>query len=239
MGIQERRERERERRRQQIMVAAKRVFSNKGFGKTTMEDIAKDAELSPGTIYLYFKNKDELYASLSLRILHYLLIRMEHVTTEKGLDLAQRMESLKQAIIDVYEFDPLILINMFHLQSGEALKDLSEDLLDQIKAITQKAFAAMAIIFKEGIEKGVFAVQRPETLASILWALFSGIVLWEETRKTVEGKDSDLKENFSIAFDLFTRGLTIGNPARTTARSGYRNRHVAGMNGRYSGALVK
>ena len=77
MGIRERKERERERRRQQIIVAAKRVFSEKGFNRATMEDIATEAELSPGTLYLYFKNKDELYASLSLRILQYLLIRME------------------------------------------------------------------------------------------------------------------------------------------------------------------
>ncbi len=60
MGIQERKERERERRRQQIIVAAKRVFSDKGFNRATMEDIAKEAELSPGTLYLYFKNKDEI-----------------------------------------------------------------------------------------------------------------------------------------------------------------------------------
>ena len=40
MGIQERKKRERERRRQQIIVAAKRVFSEKGLNKATMEDIA-------------------------------------------------------------------------------------------------------------------------------------------------------------------------------------------------------
>lgn len=239
MGIQERRERERERRRQQIMVAAKRVFSNKGFGKTTMEDIAKDAELSPGTIYLYFKNKDELYASLSLRILQYLLIRMEHVTAEKGLNLEKRLESLKQAMLDVYEFDPLILINMFHLQSGEALKDLSAELLDQIKAISQKAFAAMASIFAEGIDTGVFTGHRPDTLASIMWALFSGIVLWEESRKTIEGKDSDLKENFNIAFALFTKGLTIGDPGRTSAQNAYQHRKTPVVESRYSGSLAK
>ena len=45
MGIQERKERERERRRQQIMVAAKRVFTDKGFGKATMEDIANEFDL--------------------------------------------------------------------------------------------------------------------------------------------------------------------------------------------------
>ena len=39
MGIQERKERERERRRQQIIVAAKRIFKDKGFGRATMEDM--------------------------------------------------------------------------------------------------------------------------------------------------------------------------------------------------------
>ena len=84
MGIQERKERERERRRQQIIVAAKRIFKDKGFGRATMEDIAKEAELSPGTLYLYFKNKEDLYASLSLRILQYLGIRIEHVDRDAG-----------------------------------------------------------------------------------------------------------------------------------------------------------
>ena len=56
MGIKERKKREREMRRQQIMVAAKRVFTQKGYEKSTMEDIAREAELSPGTLYLYFEN---------------------------------------------------------------------------------------------------------------------------------------------------------------------------------------
>jgi AcrR family transcriptional regulator len=67
MGIHERKEREKERRRQQIMVAAKRVFSVNGFSKSTMEDIAREAELSPGTIYLYFKNKDEYIMNKALK----------------------------------------------------------------------------------------------------------------------------------------------------------------------------
>ena len=98
MGIQERKEREKERRRQQIMVAAKRVFSDRGFNKATMEDIAQEAELSPGTLYLYFKNKEELYASLSLRILQYLLIRVEHVNEEKDAGPEEKLKSLVDAM---------------------------------------------------------------------------------------------------------------------------------------------
>ncbi len=121
MGIQERKQRERERRRQQIIVAAKRVFSEKGFSKSTMEDIAREAELSPGTLYLYFKNKDDLYASLSLRILQYLNIRLEDVKKKKDIDPRKKIDAIKEALYDVYQFDSMILINMFHLQSSETL----------------------------------------------------------------------------------------------------------------------
>ena len=105
MGIQERKEREKERRRQQIIVAAKRVFSEKGFNKATMEDIAKEAELSPGTLYLYFKNKEELYASLSLRILQYLHIRVSHVHKEPDANPVDKLDALMVAMYDVYDFD--------------------------------------------------------------------------------------------------------------------------------------
>jgi AcrR family transcriptional regulator len=207
MGIQERKERERERRRQQIMVAAKRVFSVKGFSKATMEDIAKEAELSPGTLYLYFKNKDELYASLSLRILQYLLIRLEHVNAEPDLSPDQMIELLKETMYDVYEFDPLILINMFHLQSSEALKNLTPELLSEIKDLSQSSLNAMAKIFEKGINKGAFVEKKPLVFSDIVWSLFSGIVLWEESKRIINQESNSLKETLEIAFEIFAQGI--------------------------------
>jgi AcrR family transcriptional regulator len=208
MGIQERREREKERRRQQIMVAAKRVFSIKGYSRTTMEDIAKHAEVSPATIYLYFKNKDELYASLSLRILQYMLVKIEHVTSEKDMDVIQRMNALKEAMYDVYEFDPLILINMFHLQSGDTIKNLSTELLSDIKNLSRKSLSAISNIFKRGIDEGVFIENKPVALSDILWAMFSGIVLWEESKKNINDGKNYLRQTFDTAFEIFMRGIT-------------------------------
>lgn len=208
MGIQERKEREKERRRQQIIVAAKRVFSAKGFTKATMEDIAKEAELSPGTLYLYFKNKDELYASLSLRILKHLNIRLEHVKNESFDSHARRIASLKKALYDVYEFDPLILINMFHLQSSETLKNLSPELLTEIKTLSRNSLGTMADIFKDGIDDGVFIDKHPVALADILWALFSGIVLWEESKRIINQEKDYLKPTMEAAFEIFRQGIT-------------------------------
>ena len=206
MGIQERKEREKERRRQQIIVAAKRVFSEKGFNKATMEDIAHEAELSPGTLYLYFKNKEELYASLSLRILQYLHIRVEHVNKE---DLApeQKMDALVEAMYDVYAFDPLILINMFHLQSSETLKNLSPKLMSEIEELSRKSIGAIARIFEQGIDSGLFLNRHPVALADIFWALFSGVILWTTSKKIFNEEKDYLKDTLKIAFEVFSRGI--------------------------------
>ncbi|BBO68809.1 AcrR family transcriptional regulator [Desulfosarcina alkanivorans] len=207
MGIQERKEREKERRRQQIIVAAKRVFSEKGFNKATMEDIAKEAELSPGTLYLYFKNKEELYASLSLRILQYLHIRVTHVNKETSLSPDQKLAALMEAMYDVYDFDPLIIINMFHLQSSETLKNLSESLLTEIKELSKKSIGAIAKIFEEGMDKGIYVDRHPVALADIFWSMFSGVVLWEASKKIISSEKDYLKSTLATAFELFERGI--------------------------------
>jgi AcrR family transcriptional regulator len=206
MGIQERKEREKERRRQQIIVAAKRIFSEKGFNKATMEEIAKEAELSPGTIYLYFKNKEELSASLSLRILQYLHLRVTHVNKSDS-DPQKKIEELMEAMNDVYDFDPLIIINMFHLQSSDTLKNLSDQLLHEIKELSNKSHGIIASIFAEGIREGKYIDHNPTVIADIFWALFSGAVLWEASKKIIN-KDKDyLKPTLKIAFEIFNRGL--------------------------------
>lgn len=196
------------------MVAAKRVFSIKSFSKATMEDIAKEAELSPGTIYLYFKNKDELFASLSLRVLHYMRNRLESVYNEKDIEPEQKIEALMEALYEVYEFDPLVLVNMFHLQSSETLRNLSPSLLSNILELSRSSFNSMSKIFKEGIKKGVFIDRHPIALADIVWSIFSGVVLWEGSKRLIDSKKDYIKSTLEIAFEIFSRGIkTCSDPA--------------------------
>jgi AcrR family transcriptional regulator len=211
MGIKERKEREKERRRQQILVAAKRVFVNKGFGKATMEDIANEAELSPGTLYLYFKSKDELCASLSVRILEYLIIRMEHLNGEKMLDTKQKIFQLKRALLDVYEFDPLIFRNLFYLKSSEAVQQLSPELMDEINALACTAMDKMTSFFEAGTRKESGVCRHPREITEILWAMFYGIILWGKDTNALDQKDENahLEKLVSRAFEIFERGVYV------------------------------
>ncbi len=59
-----RKQREREQRETSILSAAETLFAQKGYQQTSIEEIADMAEISPGTIYFYFKNKEDLLINL-------------------------------------------------------------------------------------------------------------------------------------------------------------------------------
>ena len=67
MGIADRRQREKEQRRTGIIDAAERLFFSRSFEDVSMDDIAREVELNKATIYLYFKNKETLFATIVLR----------------------------------------------------------------------------------------------------------------------------------------------------------------------------
>lgn len=67
MGVKERKERERLQRTVDILESAKRSFESKGFLKTTLQDVANEAEISVGLIYRYFQSKEDIFASLALK----------------------------------------------------------------------------------------------------------------------------------------------------------------------------
>lgn len=77
MGVAARRQREKEERRAAILCAAEKVFVSKGVDLATMDDIAHEAELSKGTLYLYFDSKDELYLEIAVRAVTDLLVGFE------------------------------------------------------------------------------------------------------------------------------------------------------------------
>jgi len=202
MGIRERKEREKERRRQQIVVAAKRVFATKGFGRATMEDIANEAELSPGTLYLYFKSKDDLCASLSLRVLEYFVLRMEHLNQENEELDEKSVHRIKNALLDVYEFDPLILKNLYYMQSQESMHQLSPEIIDDIDTLRNRALEKISVFFKGKMDSGTIVKSDPMKTAKITWAMFYGIILWH----TSEGKQA-FQSILDRCFEIFEHGI--------------------------------
>ena len=206
MGIYERKRREKENRRKEILRAARKVFSNKGFNAATMEEIALQAELSPGTLYLYFKNKEELHTYLSIEILKYLADEIQKVLSQ-DLSVENKIERFQDVFIDVYDYDSNILINLFHLQSGETLQNLSEEVLKQIKKYSALAHGAIIDVVKQGINEGIFIDEHPVALADVLWASYAGIVLWVDSKRLLNDEKDFVKPTLKTAFKVIRKGL--------------------------------
>ncbi len=208
MGIAERKQREKELRRDQIINAARKVFSSKGYNTATMEEIADQAELSPGTLYLYFKNKEELHTSLSIEILEHLTRKVKKVVT-RDISVDEKLEQLKNVFIEVYEYDSMILINLFHLQSGETLRNLSSDVLRRLKKASSQAHGAIVEVIREGIEKKYFIDVHPVALADVVWATFSGVILWVDSKRFLNNKKDFVVPTLETAFAVLVNGLRL------------------------------
>ncbi|MDQ1336272.1 MAG: TetR/AcrR family transcriptional regulator [Thermodesulfobacteriota bacterium] len=212
MGIAERKQREKEMqqrvRREQILNAAKRVFHTRGFSSVTVEDIAKEAELSPAALYLYFKNKDDIYVSLNLQLLEYLSGRLESLQIQKDIAPEEKIATLKDLFNDVYRFDPLILINLFHLQASDGLEKLPPERLSQLNALAGKSLRSLAAIFDQGQAEGRFETHHSTALADIVWIIFTGAVLWEESKRMINPEKDYLRSTLDIALDIFRKGIT-------------------------------
>jgi AcrR family transcriptional regulator len=211
MPIHERRVRDRERRRQQIIAASKRVFVSKGVSRATIKDIAAEAELSPGTLYIYFKNKDELYSSLSIRMLKHLSLRLQRVKERKDLSLEQIITAVKEALCEAYEIDPPVFITLTQLQASETLDNISPDLLEEIIGLSRQSLDTLAEIFAKGMEAGSILDRDPQRISLILWALFSGLALWEESKRALDPRKDFLKPTLDMAFEIFERGIAKPN----------------------------
>lgn len=207
MGIHERKQREKEQRRKQIMEAARKVFSAKGFNRATMEEIAGEAELSPGTLYLYFKNKEELHTSLSIDILEYITVQMKKFINRDDINAEQKMHLLKDTFMNVYEYDPMVLINLFHLQSGETLKNLSPEVIEELKETSADALSTITSIVNEGINQGIFVKRHPVALADIIWATYSGVVLWVDSKRLLNNEKDFVKQTIETAFEIMVNGF--------------------------------
>ncbi|MFX0063822.1 MAG: TetR/AcrR family transcriptional regulator [Candidatus Hermodarchaeota archaeon] len=105
---QDRREREKLRRRNNILEAAERRFFEKGFDEVSMDDIAKDLQLSKGTLYLYFKNKQSLYFAVVIKGIVILrdtfrkAVESETTGLKKILAIVQSFYGYLQAHSDYY-----------------------------------------------------------------------------------------------------------------------------------------
>lgn len=134
MGTRERRQREAAERREVILAAAKKRFWTHGYAGTTMPQIADDAELAPGTLYLYFPSKSALYAELLCEGYEVLRRRLEEALESMPADPAAQAEGLIETFYDFARESPAYFDIIFFIlrREGGREKNLEAEQLERI-----------------------------------------------------------------------------------------------------------
>jgi AcrR family transcriptional regulator len=177
MSISERKEREREQRRYGILRAAKDVFFRNGFEKTSMEMIAEECQLAKGTLYLYFKSKEELYVSLvedGILILDAMMAKV----IEEDLPHDQKLLAMVKAYYDFTQTNHEHYTVLKMIDVGALNGKVEQEKLDVILRSRATAFERMTRVAAEAIERGVFKTKyQPHEIVLMLWASSSGAVM--------------------------------------------------------------
>jgi AcrR family transcriptional regulator len=169
MTIANRKERQKEELKAKILQIARELFIEKGYESTSIRNIAEKIEYSPTTIYLYFKDKDDIFYALhqeGFRLLNQYFMVLAHVA-----DPFERLKTITKAYIkfalENREFYDLMFISRAPMN---ALKDDCED-WDEGK----KSFGALVQTVTECINLGYFQGMDPENLSFTLWSMVHGV----------------------------------------------------------------
>ena len=217
LGINERKEKEKEIRRNDIIDASERIFFKKGYDNATMDDVAKEAEFSKRTVYVYFNSKEQIYFEIMIRG-YKLLIGMlkDELQKEKACNA---IEEIRQIALTFYRFSkdyPEYFKAIMEYENGEL--DFQKGIPDQSR---EECYALGEEILKHligALEKGIKEDSIRNDLdvvktALVLWACMIGVFNITK-RKANYIKNYHMttpEELVSAAFQLIIRSIQTEN----------------------------
>jgi AcrR family transcriptional regulator len=196
----DRRVREHLTRRKEILLAAEKLFAAKGFFPTTMSEIAQEAQFGTGTLYKYFKSKEDLYFTL-----------IDEKTAEingpvkaelsKRTSAIERIEKILRIQFEFFEKNR----NFFRIYISERSRFEWTVKDDLGKGIHEKMVAyihLLAQVMKQGIKDGTFKPKDPMDLAHALVGIVNSFVFeW-----LIAPRPYSLLSKVDTVLDIFLRG---------------------------------
>ncbi|WP_169089783.1 TetR/AcrR family transcriptional regulator [Paenibacillus sp. PL91] len=201
MDPKERYEKERSEGKQQrlftVLEAAERVFNQKGIEKTTMQDIAADANIGIATLFRYFPKKEKLIVAVATKLLEPMHQRFQYVA-ELPLSCLEQLEILFDFFIEDHHHSSIKFMVDFESYASHASEPLED--IHNINAMNRMISSEYSKIIQNGIEDGSIRSDLPvkETLTTLIntFGLFSKKL---SLQKNILLFESDLETDHQLA----------------------------------------
>jgi TetR/AcrR family transcriptional regulator, cholesterol catabolism regulator len=180
----------------EIALAAVKLFEQKGYHATSVQDIADEVGLQKGSLYHYIHSKEDLLLQIAHQAITEFNQRLERII---DTNIPAR-EKLVQAI------ENHLTVSVSNLQTTTVLLreafSLGENQHQVIQELTDKYVDLWTKIIQEGNERGEFAVEQPKVAALAILGSCNWVYRWYKTDGRLSAKE--IAEVFS---DLFLNGL--------------------------------
>jgi AcrR family transcriptional regulator len=194
--------------RDAILDATNRLLARYGYRKMTMDDLAREVGIGKGTLYLYFKSKEEI----ALSHIDHIVERLKENLLAIARENAPPGERLREMLITrvLFRFDSV-------QHYTESLNELLAELRPQLLARRRRYFDEEAQVFAEVIEKGqglhLFESGDPHEIAHLLLTATNSLLPYSLSTQEL-GERAELNQKVSQLADLLLAGVLRRNKGK-------------------------
>jgi TetR/AcrR family transcriptional regulator len=188
-------------RKKLILEAATRSFSLFGYKATTMEQVAKLANVGKGTIYTFFKTKEELFDAIITTLIADIREAVESVLN----DSASLQENVNRVLVKVHEFRGTHQLTIKLIQEEREMG--TQTVIEAMQRVEQSIIQYMKGIIQKSIDQGEIKPCDPEITAFLMLKMYFSLTIdWQKNHPPLE------QEKISRLFELYLlNGLAKNN----------------------------
>jgi AcrR family transcriptional regulator len=189
--------------RSTILAAARRRFLRFGPRKTTMEEVAREAECSRTTLYAHFRNMQDLYGSLLQQDSEHFIRDAERVLESAG-SARRKIRRIVEVTRTTYARNPVLRLAL----SGDAEMSLEPVAHAFTREQERRIIDLLSRVLAEGVAEGSLREMNPERVAYLMFHLGSFLV----ERETSGIGDYPFDDIVSVMDDVFAHGIAQNHP---------------------------
>lgn len=194
------------RKHDSILDAARTVFSREGYAASSVEDVAAEAGIAKGTVYLYFKSKEELYLAALLRDIRALGAEAR-AEMERAPRLLNKIEAFLRVRLEYCRaHEDFLRIYLAEYGSMYATTPIGR----QIRRLQRDNMRHLAALIAAAVGRREIRPVAASALAAKLFDIARGLV----ERQLLSWKEFQVQDEVAFATDLLWRGIARRNTSR-------------------------
>lgn len=185
----------RENVREQILQAAEKRLWHYGFKKTTIDEIAADAGVAKGTVYLYFENKEDIYCAIVSQYKGQVLAEQEEIAQAGDLSALEKLRRmLKLPVMTAYS------VCVKTPQAMEMIVAIRPHLADRLQPLIEREEELVTQVVEEGVRNGEFEPSDPKKTAITLKLMTLAFLPPEPHRYVADNVEDELDRIIDLAY---------------------------------------